>query len=107
MRDKTPRQRLRVHHTLIYGGTLKYLVDAFCFDRTSCARYCATFSFSALAWPPRPLLELDRLLREERKALDARPYGFGHGWNVWALTVEIESIRRSKGTKRCADMTDR
>lgn len=53
------------------------------------------------------LLELGCLLREEREALDARPYGFGHGWNVWALTVEIEGIRRSKGSRRSADMPDR
>jgi hypothetical protein len=76
-------------------------------DRIQNARVEAQPSLGIEEARANALLELGRLLREEREALDARPYGFGHGWNVWALTVEIESIRRSKGSKRCADMTDR
>lgn len=41
---------------------------------------------------------LSLLLNEQREALALRPYGFGHGWNVWALIVAIEHLRRAKRT---------
>jgi len=46
------------------------------------------------------LRELDLVLKEEQEALAHHPYGYGHGWNVWALTVEMERLRRSKRALR-------
>lgn len=39
---------------------------------------------------------LSLLLADQQEALDVRPYGSGHEWNIWALTVAIEQLRRTK-----------
>jgi hypothetical protein len=44
--------------------------------------------------------ELQLLLSRQQEALQARPYGYGHAWNVWALTVAIAQLQESKGTLR-------
>lgn len=44
--------------------------------------------------------QLRLLLNEQREGLESHPYGHGHAWNVWAITVAIEQTRRSKGTMR-------
>lgn len=41
------------------------------------------------------LARLRLLLVEQQEALDVRPYGFGHEWNVWALTVAIEQLQQA------------
>lgn len=38
------------------------------------------------------------LLIEQQEALEVRPHGFGHGWDVWALIVAIDRLRRARRT---------
>lgn len=48
--------------------------------------------------------QLRLLLSEQEERLEIRPYGHGHAWNIWAVTVAIEQMRRSKGAMRyCSD----
>lgn len=44
--------------------------------------------------------ELQLLLSQQQEALDTRPYGYGHAWNVWALTVAIAQLQPTKGAFR-------
>ncbi len=44
--------------------------------------------------------QLRLLLSEQQEGMESRPYGHGHAWNIWAVTVAIEQLRRSKGTMR-------
>ena len=41
------------------------------------------------------LAQLGLLLSEQQEALRARPFGYGHSWNIWAAVVAIEQVRRS------------